>query len=224
MNWGVSTKRVIKALAFRATVLAWPMSAWADFSGPYAPANWTTTLTGTPPGGGGSVDASGAPASITLNGGDSPCITMPCHLDYTIAAPGSGTLSFHWDYQTTDLAPDFDLFLVLNNGTAVQLRRHRRADCRFPAGLHGLLRWRRNGHHLEFLRPPGRTATGSGRAAGPDAGVLRSRGFDGAARGVRLPPAAPRSRQLIPFRATPPSATAGASGDLARAFGGRAEG
>lgn len=114
-------KRVIKVLAFCATVLAWPMSAWADFSGPYAPANWTTTLTGTPPGGGGSVDASGAPASITLNGGDSPCITMPCHLDYTIAAPGSGTLSFHWDYQTTDLAPDFDLFLVLNNGTAVQL-------------------------------------------------------------------------------------------------------
>ena len=121
MNWGVSTKRVIKALAFRATVLAWPMSAWADFSGPYAPANWTTTLTGTPPGGGGSVDASGAPASITLNGGDSPCITMPCHLDYTIAAPGSGTLSFHWDYEPTDLAPDFDLFLVLNNGPGVEL-------------------------------------------------------------------------------------------------------
>jgi hypothetical protein len=50
-----------------------PNEARASFIGAYDPANWTTTLFGTSPGGGGSVDTSGAPDSITLLGGNSGC-------------------------------------------------------------------------------------------------------------------------------------------------------
>ena len=131
MGKGADVKKVIKALAFCATVLACPLSAWADFSGPYAPANWTTTLTGTPPAGGGSVDASGAPAAITLNGGNVDCTsgTGTCLLDFTIAVPAAGTVSFDWAYQTTDSGGSFwDLFLVLDNGTALQLSDDAGAD------------------------------------------------------------------------------------------------
>ena len=116
--------KVIRRLAWCAALCAAPLSAWADFSGPYAPANWTTTTSGSPPAGGGTVDASGAPASITLVGGDAGCVAdpaNPCRLDYTIAMPATGTVSFDWQYQTVDFAPDFDLFLVLGNGSAIQL-------------------------------------------------------------------------------------------------------
>ena len=115
----------IRQLALCAAMLGAPVAAWADFSGPYAPANWTTTLTGTPPGGGGTVDVSGAPASITLNGGNDVCVAdpaNPCWLDYTIAVPAAGMVSFDWSYQSNDtLGNDFDLFLVLQNGSAIQL-------------------------------------------------------------------------------------------------------
>ncbi len=99
--------------------------AQADFSGAYAPTNWTTNLTGTPAGGGGSVDTSGAPTSITLNGGNSGCTssgTTPCTLQYTITAPASGNLTFDWNYSTTDVdGPALDLFLVINGAATTQL-------------------------------------------------------------------------------------------------------
>jgi hypothetical protein len=98
------------------------LPARADFSGAYAPANWATSLTGSPAGGGGSVDTSGAPASITLNGGNAGCSTQPCTLQYTITAPGSGPLTFDWNYSTTDVdGPALDLFLVINGAATTQL-------------------------------------------------------------------------------------------------------
>jgi hypothetical protein len=111
-----------KLLAFIGLALIASQPARADFSGAYAPANWTTSLAGTPPGGGGSVDTSGAPASITLNGGDAGCSAGPCTLQYTITAPGSGPLTFDWNYSTTDVdGPGLDLFLVVNGAATTQL-------------------------------------------------------------------------------------------------------
>lgn len=99
-----------------------PFPALADFSGAYAPGNWTTTLSGTPPGGGGSVNTSGAPASITLNGGDAGCSSGvgSCILDFTITAPASGPVTFRWDYVTQDF-PQYELFLLLDGVGVIQL-------------------------------------------------------------------------------------------------------
>lgn len=86
--------------------------------------------------GGGSVDTSGAPASITLIGGNDGCDgvefeglekglaeseSQACLLDYTIAAPAAGTVSFHWAYDSLEEDASYDLFLVLKGGTAIKL-------------------------------------------------------------------------------------------------------
>jgi hypothetical protein len=117
-----TVKGYFKLLAFVGLAAMASNPAKADFSGPYAPANWTTSLAGTPAGGGGSVDTSGAPASITLNGGDAGCSGGPCTMQYTITVPGSGPLTFDWNYSTTDIdGPGFDLFLVINGAATTQL-------------------------------------------------------------------------------------------------------
>jgi hypothetical protein len=84
------------------------------FTGPYAPANWTTTLSGSPAGGGApaSVDTSGAPASIVIKGGNNSCGTFPCLIDFTTTAADAGTVTFDWAFQTPDIAgfdPSFRL-------------------------------------------------------------------------------------------------------------------
>jgi hypothetical protein len=87
------------------------------FSGPYAPANWTTTLNNS----NGSVDTTGAPTSITILGSDNGS-GLPGDTDFTIPVPASGTISFDWDYLTNDSGgPFFDVFGYLLNGTFVQL-------------------------------------------------------------------------------------------------------
>ena len=77
-----------------------------DFDGYYAPANWTTS-------GDGSVDSSGAPASITLIG---PNAGAEGFLDIEITVPSSGTFSFNWSYFTED-DPGFDDAGFLLNDT-----------------------------------------------------------------------------------------------------------
>jgi hypothetical protein len=43
-------------------------------------------------------------------------------MDYTIPAGGTGTLSFDWNYHTTDVdGPTLDVFFVLNGGTPIQI-------------------------------------------------------------------------------------------------------
>src|SRR5262245_18522750 len=112
--------RTVLAIVLGMVVFVPP--AQADFVGPYAVINWTTTLTGSPPGGGGTVDTSGAPASIEIVGGDLGCDPQPCNLDFTIAAVASGLVSFDWNYETTDTdGPAFDLFGFLLNGAFTQL-------------------------------------------------------------------------------------------------------
>jgi hypothetical protein len=63
--WEAPMRRLILMLVFViALAPALPGNVEAGFMGIYDVANWTTTLTGNPPGGAGSVDTSGAPNAV----------------------------------------------------------------------------------------------------------------------------------------------------------------
>jgi hypothetical protein len=115
-NLEKSLSRYALATAGLAALAAIPATAKADFSGYYDPAHWTLTNTGD---GNGFVDTSGAPAQIVLHGGSSQS-GNPSDTDFTIAAGGSGTFSFHWSYFSTDTG-SFDSAYVLLNGVATFL-------------------------------------------------------------------------------------------------------
>ena len=127
-------KSVIAAyVLMSATVIALPTASAGilDFTGPFAVGNWTTTLAGSPPGGGApaGVDTSGAPSSLTLTGGDSGCdnyfdsgIPGPCATNFTIVLPSAlDRVSFHWQYTTNDNGAEIDPFGVLINGAFTAL-------------------------------------------------------------------------------------------------------
>lgn len=91
-----------------------PAQALTQFAGDYAPGNWTQSI-----GGDGSIDTSGAPASISLDGADDGS-GDPANTDFTIAAPTAGLVSFDWNFSTAD-GPFFDPFGYLLNGAFTQL-------------------------------------------------------------------------------------------------------
>jgi hypothetical protein len=90
------------------------------FAGVYAPTNWT--FTSVPAVGDGSVDTSGAPASITITGSDnlSSIGDINVDTDYTIAAVFAGPVSFDWSYSSIDCCA-YDGFGYLLNGNFTQL-------------------------------------------------------------------------------------------------------
>src|SRR5689334_3213381 len=101
--------------------------AYADFSGPFAPANWTTTFTGSLTGAS-AGSATFTSSQLTLVGGNAGAgcsggnygFVGPCEVRSTIAVPGS--FSFHWAYTTADDAgPAGDIFGLLVDGSRVQL-------------------------------------------------------------------------------------------------------
>jgi hypothetical protein len=73
-----------------------PAAAEADFIGPYAVGNWTTTTT---PASDGSVDTSLEPASITLISSNNG---ISGSTDFTIAAQTAGIWEFDWSYTSGD--------------------------------------------------------------------------------------------------------------------------
>jgi hypothetical protein len=95
-----------------------PTAAQADFSGPYTPSNWTFSNGSQD----GSVDTSGAPASITLTGANNGVagVINPVNTDFTIAAAGTGPWSFDFVWQNPDIdpieGPNFDFGGFLLNG------------------------------------------------------------------------------------------------------------
>jgi hypothetical protein len=126
----------MKTIALTALVAAAAFCgpAHADFTGPYAPGNWTTLITGTLTGSGTSPgSATFASSSLALVGGntasptsDVSCVGAtygfagPCQVQATINLPG--TYTFHWAYSTADDGgPGGDLFGVLVNGARIQL-------------------------------------------------------------------------------------------------------
>lgn len=93
--------------------ITFAISANAQFSGDYAPINWT--LTGTSANSDASVDTSGAPGSIVFNGNDSEFGDC-CDLtdDYSITVATTGFISFLYDFSN----PDIEEFYYVINGTA----------------------------------------------------------------------------------------------------------
>jgi hypothetical protein len=93
------------------------------FSGVYAPGQWSTTLSGTPGGGGAPVGVTNDGSTLTLTGGDGACLLGPCQLLYGITVPGpEQALLFHWAYDTTDIdGPAFEAFGIVVDGVYTQL-------------------------------------------------------------------------------------------------------
>ncbi|NCR70594.1 MAG: PEP-CTERM sorting domain-containing protein [Microcystis aeruginosa LG13-12] len=85
------------------------------FQTPYAPINWTFTNSNAD----GSVNTSGAPASISLTGGDNGSNSSGT-TNYTTTAAAAGTVTFNWNYSTAD-GPFFDRFGYLLNGSFTQV-------------------------------------------------------------------------------------------------------
>jgi hypothetical protein len=115
--------KLLPALALAGATLGLatsPVQALTQFAGTYAPANWTRSI-----GGDGSIDTSGAPASITLIGANDGSLFSPIarNTDFTIAAPSPGTVSFDWNYTSSDDSGNarFDPFGYLLNGGFTQL-------------------------------------------------------------------------------------------------------
>ena len=93
------------------------------FTGPYDPANWTLSNDPVNLGGivGGSVNTSGAPASIVLTGGNNGLNNVGW-TTWSIVAPDSGLVSFDWSYLTTDgWGPAWDPAGWVLNGARTQL-------------------------------------------------------------------------------------------------------
>lgn len=125
-------KTTLTLLACALATIAAP--AHADFTGVYAPANWTTATTGTLTGSGISTgSAVFSPSSLLITGGntlapigDASCsgstygFAGPCQVQTTIA--GAGLYSFSWSYLTADDAgPNGDIFGVIVDSTFIQL-------------------------------------------------------------------------------------------------------
>jgi hypothetical protein len=83
--------------------------------GAYDPSNWTFANSNAD----GFVDTTGAPASISLTGGDNGSGSFGT-TDYTTTAAAAGTVTFDWNYSTPD-APFWDPFGYLLNGSFTQV-------------------------------------------------------------------------------------------------------
>jgi len=96
-------------------------SASAQFSGAYDPTNWNISYqpinNNT-----GSVDVTGAPASIIVIGSDGVG-ENDVYVDYTVTAATSGIWSFDWHYinSDADLNPATDIAYVTINGVRTQV-------------------------------------------------------------------------------------------------------
>ena len=85
------------------------------FQDAYDPINWTFTNSNAD----GFVNTGGAPASISLTGGDNGSGDFGT-TDYTTTAAAAGTVTFNWNYSTPD-APLLDPFGYLLNGSFTQV-------------------------------------------------------------------------------------------------------
>lgn len=81
------------------------------FQDAYAPINWTFANSNAD----GFLNTGGAPASISLTGGDNGSGSSGT-TDYTTTAAAAGTVTFDWNYSTAD-GPFWDTFGYLLNGS-----------------------------------------------------------------------------------------------------------
>jgi hypothetical protein len=103
--------RKLVALLVAVVAITAASAAPIGFSGDYAPGNWT--LTNTPVGTAGSVDASGAPHSVIITSGNAG---IGGTTDFTITMPVSGVVSFCWFFESVEDDPENDPFGYTVNG------------------------------------------------------------------------------------------------------------
>lgn len=106
-------KNVIKSALFLSLLMVG--SAQAAFVNAYDVANWTKTTNG------GAISTSGAPNSVVFTSSNDGS-NLNKNQDLTIAATGSGIVSFTWNYVTSDSdGSTYDPFGWLLNGIFTQL-------------------------------------------------------------------------------------------------------
>lgn len=111
-------RRLFSYAALPAALVLSGGAANAAFVGPYDVANWTPATNG----GDGSVDTSGAPGSITLNGSNSGGGGgSNFFIDFAIAALANGFVTFDWAYSSSDFSSGYDFGSFLFNGTPTTL-------------------------------------------------------------------------------------------------------
>ena len=87
----------------------------AQFSGSFAPSNWT--FYNAPFVVNGSVQTINAPSTITVLSGNS---NVGGYSFYTATATSTGSFTFNWNYATNDAVPAFDPFMYsINGGTPI---------------------------------------------------------------------------------------------------------
>jgi hypothetical protein len=87
----------------------------SGFTGPFAPANWTTTLTNS----NGTVTTTSAPASISMTSSNG--LSGAGTTDYSITVTCAGTVTFNWGYTTVDGANYDQPRYAVNSGAAVNM-------------------------------------------------------------------------------------------------------
>ena len=111
-------KRSMLHGAVATLLLGASLAASAQFSGPYAPLNWTTAHQPDITADTGSVDTSAAPGSVTLLGSDNG-LNVGSQLHFTTTAAAGGTFSFNWAYKSLDADGDpvYDPAGYFHNGS-----------------------------------------------------------------------------------------------------------
>lgn len=117
-------KQLMKAVLVTSVLIA--PAAHADFSGSYAIGLWNSVING------GTIDTSGAPGSVSLVSNNAG--TLNANQDLTFTAFENATISFDWEFTTTDsgtattASAQWDPFGYLLGGSFVQLTNNNGAD------------------------------------------------------------------------------------------------
>lgn len=89
--------RIVLLLAWLSACCGSADAGVLNFTGPFAVANWTQTVTN---GGDGSFNLTNAPLSVTLNGSNNGVGTS--HTRFSITPTTGWFINFDWQYSTTD--------------------------------------------------------------------------------------------------------------------------
>ncbi|MFM7165535.1 MAG: hypothetical protein ACKO3T_09830 [Planctomycetaceae bacterium] len=95
--------RIVLLLAWLSACCGSADAGVLNFTGPFAVANWTQTVTN---GGDGSFNLTNAPLSVTLNGSNNGVGTS--HTRFSITPTTGWLINFDWQYSTQDWGPAYD--------------------------------------------------------------------------------------------------------------------